>query len=150
MVREGSIHSIFGGPHIGGEIKNAMEKYAREAKERPLTNVNHISERPPKIFKGENVAIVFSEEDARWVHHPHNDALVVNVKIGARNIHRVFIDDESSVNILYYECYKKMGLLDKDMTPKDTHVYSFTGDSLRIKGTIKLPITLGEDPASAT
>ena len=64
VVREGSNHSIFGGPHVGGESKNAMEKYAREAKERPLTNVNHLSERPPKLFKGENVAIVFSEEDA--------------------------------------------------------------------------------------
>ena len=72
------------------------------------------------------------------------------MKIGARNIHRVFVDDGSLVNILYYECYKKMGLLDKDMIPKDTHVYIFTRDSLIIKGTIKLHVTLGEDLASAT
>ena len=43
-----------------------------------------------------------------------------------------------------------MGLLDKDMIPNDTHVYNFMGDSLRIKGIIKLPVTLGEDPASTT
>ncbi|KAK1363262.1 hypothetical protein POM88_038823 [Heracleum sosnowskyi] len=150
FVREEIIHTIFGGPHIGGNGRNAMERYVREAQHPPLTNVNHLSERPPKLFKGEDIQIIFSEEDARWVHHPHSDALVVNVRIGSRNVHRVFVDTGSSVNILYYGTYKKMGFLDKELTQGTTHIYGFTGDSVRVKGTIRLPLTLGEGTLSAT
>ena len=87
--REGSIQTICGGPHIGGESQNAMDKYVKEARQRPLTNVNNLSLRPPKVFKGELSDITFTEEDAKWVHHPHNDALVVNIRIGSMNVHRV-------------------------------------------------------------
>ena len=86
-TREGSIHTIFGGPHIGGTGRYAMKKYVEEAMDKPLTNVSHISEMPPKMFKGEDTQIIFSEEDARWVHHPHSDALVVNIRIGSRSVH---------------------------------------------------------------
>ncbi|KAK1356083.1 hypothetical protein POM88_049339 [Heracleum sosnowskyi] len=150
FVREASIHTIFGGPHIGGNGRNAMDRYVREAQHPPLTNVNHLSERPPKLFKGEDIQIFFSEEDAKWVHHPHSDALVVSVRIGSRNVHRVFVDNGISVNILYYGTYKKMGLLDKELIQGTTHIYGFTGDSVRVKGTIKLSLTLGEGSVSVT
>lgn len=101
FVREGSIRTIVGGPHLAGDSNKAMERYAREAKTRPLTNVNHLDDRPPRLFKGETADITFSEEDAKWVHHPHNDALVVTIGIGTQNVHRVFVDNGSSVNILY-------------------------------------------------
>ena len=34
-----------------------MERYAKEAKDYPLTNVNHLSARPPRVFKGETMDI---------------------------------------------------------------------------------------------
>ena len=58
-----------------------MDMYVKEARQRPLRNVNNLSLRPPKVFKGEATHITFTEEDAKWVHHPHNDALVVNIRI---------------------------------------------------------------------
>lgn len=30
------------------------------------------------------------------------------------------------------------------------HIYGFTGDFVRVKGVIQLPLTLGEEPLSAT
>ena len=36
----------------------------------------------PKIAWRESLIIGFSEEDARCLHHPHNDALVVSVRVG--------------------------------------------------------------------
>ncbi|XP_063946129.1 uncharacterized protein LOC135151543 [Daucus carota subsp. sativus] len=105
VPRAGSIHMIIGGPYIGGESRKAMERYAQEAKSPPLTNVNHLSERPPKMFRGETMNIMFSEEDARWVHHPHSDALVVKVRIGSNNVHRVLVDNGSATNILSYDAF---------------------------------------------
>ena len=87
-----------------------MKNYAREAKGEPLTNVFHLSERPPKLFKGETMDITFTEEDAKQVHHPHNDALLITMVIGNMNVHRVLVDNGSSVNILMYSTYEKMGL----------------------------------------
>nr|XP_017228021.1 PREDICTED: uncharacterized protein LOC108203549 [Daucus carota subsp. sativus] len=150
FVREGSIRSIFGGPYTGGGSRKAMERYAKEAKDYSLTNVNHLSARAPRAFKGETMDITFTEDDARWVHHPHNDALVVAMRIATMNVHRVFVDNGSSVNILYYDTYKKMGLPDKDMTAENLYVYGFGGEAIKAKGTIRLPVILGEAPRTAT
>ncbi|XP_074362952.1 uncharacterized protein LOC141703295 [Apium graveolens] len=89
VPRAGSIHIILGGSHIGGDSRKAMDRYAREAKDKPLTNVNHLSQRPPELFEREADDIVFKENDAKWVHYPHTDALVIKMKIGTRiNLNR--------------------------------------------------------------
>ena len=44
---------------------------------------------------------VFTETGESWVHHPHEDALVITTKIANSLIHQVLIDSGSSVNILY-------------------------------------------------
>ena len=141
---------IMGGQHLGGTSKKAMERYGREAKGQPLTNVLHLIQRPPKRFKGEKDDITFTEKDAQWVHHPHSDSLVIKVRIGTRNVHRVLCDCGSAVNILLYDAYRKMGLQEKDLLPTIIHVYGFTGDAALVKGMVKLPISLGEEPRIAT
>ena len=98
---------------MGGESRNAMDRYVKKSRQQPLTNVNNLSLRPPKLFKGEATEITFTEEDAKWIHHPHNNALVVNIRIGSMNVHRVFIDNGSSVNVLYYSTFQKMGIRKK-------------------------------------
>ncbi|XP_074359696.1 uncharacterized protein LOC141699750 [Apium graveolens] len=94
--------------------------------------------------------IAFREADARWVHHPHNDALVISFQIGTKNIHRAFVDNGRSANILYYITFKKMGLPDLDMSGEDSWVYGFSGVGVRVMGSIRLPCTLGESPLSVT
>ncbi|XP_074322718.1 uncharacterized protein LOC141659690 [Apium graveolens] len=128
----------------------ALAKYAREARFRPLTNIHRVETRPPKVFKGESMDITFRETDARWVHHPHNDALVISIQIGIKNVHRAFVDNGSSANILYYSTFKKMGLPDQDMSGEDSWVYGFSGAGVRVMGSIRLPCTLGESPLSVT
>ncbi|XP_074347268.1 uncharacterized protein LOC141686111 [Apium graveolens] len=116
-VRAKSIHTIIGGPYIGGSSQNTMKNYAHEARGPILTNVCNMSERPPKYFKGESAFVTFREVDARHVHHPHNDALVVNALIGGTNVYRMLVDNGSSVNILAYSTYQKMGLVDSELLP---------------------------------
>ena len=40
-----------------------------------------------KIARIDNLIIEFSEEDTRRLHHPHDDALVVSIRVGDYNIH---------------------------------------------------------------
>ena len=56
----------------------------------------------PKMVRIDNPIIEFLEEDVRCLHHPYDDALVVSIRVGNYNTHRVLIDNESSANILYY------------------------------------------------
>lgn len=65
-------------------------------------------------------------------------------------MHRILIDNGSSVNILAYTTFQKMGLLDKELLPTNNELYGFTGNPVQITGRIKLPLTLGEDPIMAT
>ena len=56
----------------------------------------------PKMLRIDNPVIGFSEDDARRLHHPHDDTLVVSLQIGDYNMHWVLVDNGSSADILYY------------------------------------------------
>ena len=60
----------------------------------------------PKMARIDNPIIRFSEENARHLHHPHNDALIVSKRIGDYNTHRVLVNNGSSTNILYYPAFQ--------------------------------------------
>ncbi|XP_074351902.1 uncharacterized protein LOC141691053 [Apium graveolens] len=133
VTRAGSIHIILGGSHIGGDSRKAMDRYSREVKDKPLTNINHLSQRPPELFQKEADNIVFRENDAKWVHYPHIDALVIKMKIEMVNVHREMVDTGSSADVLTYDAYKKLGLLDRELTSTGGHLYGFTGNSIGVK-----------------
>ena len=56
----------------------------------------------PKMPRVDNPIIGFSEEDARRLHHPHDNVLVVSIRVGDYNTYQVLVDNGSSANILYY------------------------------------------------
>ena len=53
----------------------------------------------------DNLAISFTEEDARQLHHLHDDALVISLLIVDFNTRRVLVDNGSSIDILYYPAF---------------------------------------------
>ena len=59
----------------------------------------------PKIARRESPIIRFSEEDARRLHHPHDDAMVVSIWIEDYTMHRVLVNNGSSADILYYPAF---------------------------------------------
>ena len=54
----------------------------------------------------DNPIIGFSEEYAQRLHHPHDNALVVNIRVGDYNTYRVLVDNGSSTDILYYPVFQ--------------------------------------------
>ena len=46
--------------------------------------------------------IVFIDKDAKRLHHPHDDAIVITLAIANYTTKRVSIDNGSSADILYY------------------------------------------------
>ena len=68
--------TIIGGLHLAKESHHACDKYANDAKNPPV-QVHRTEVQPIKQAQRELEDIVFREADARWVHHPHTDALVI-------------------------------------------------------------------------
>ena len=70
--------------------------------------------------------------------------------IGNVNVHRLLVDNGSSVNILAYSAYQRMKMADKDMMACYNELYGFTGNAVQIVGRVRLPITLGVEPRAVT
>ena len=109
-----------------------------------LTNASNLDKRPTKDFKEENDDITFSDSDAHLIHHPHFDALVITVMMANNNVHRILVDNGSSIDILYYQTFQKMGLKVNDLKPSPNPIYGFIGDSVTPMGVISLPMTVGD------
>ena len=58
---------------------------------------------PPRMIRVDEPAIVFTDEDLRRLHHPHDDAIVIILAIANYTTRRVLIDNGSLVDILYYQ-----------------------------------------------
>ena len=143
----GDIRTVYRGPYIGGDSQQARDRYAREARTPPLTNMHHLEEKPSKSFKKEIEDITFTNADGQWVHHPHNDPLFITTTIGNMNVPQTLVNNGSSVDILYLGAYEQMGLGLHQLTPTPTPLYGFPGDSLTPVGSIKLAITVGILPS---
>ena len=60
----------------------------------------------PKMARVDNLMVRFSKENARRLHHIHNDALVVSIWVGDYNTHRVLVDNESVADFLDYSVFQ--------------------------------------------
>ena len=54
------------------------------------------------MIRDDELAIIFMNEDARRLHHPHDDAIVITLIIANYTTRRVLIDNRSLADILYY------------------------------------------------
>jgi hypothetical protein len=63
-------------------------------------NVEKKRPRPEKI-------IAFSEKDRGDVQGPHDDVIVLFLKINTHRVKRVLVDTDSSADILYLDAFKK-------------------------------------------
>ena len=61
--------------------------------------MHRIDECPVKSARQELEEVVFTKVDARWVHHPHSDVLVIIAKVTNSNVHRMLVDNGSVVDI---------------------------------------------------
>ena len=100
----------------------------------------------PKIARKESPIIGFLEEDARHLHHPHDDALVVSIRIEDYNMHRVLVDNGSSADILYYPTFQQMGIDRERLIPTNAFLIGFGGIRVLPLGAITLSVVVSDYP----
>ena len=103
-------------------------------------------EREFKRSKKESSLILgFSDEDKRGTIQPHDDALVVTLRIGGFDVKRVLVDPGIAVEVMYPDLYKGLNLRMEDLTTYDSPLISFKGKTVVPKGQIRLPIQTGSE-----
>ena len=56
------------------------------------------------------LVVTFMDEDAKRIHHPHDDEIITNLLIADYTTRRVLVDNESSIDILYYLAFQQIRL----------------------------------------
>ncbi|XP_058198406.1 uncharacterized protein LOC131313929 [Rhododendron vialii] len=71
--------------------------------------------------------ITFTERNLEHVQTPHFDALVVTVQIGVHDVRRILINQGSSVEVMYYDLFKKLDLPESALQPAEVSLIGFNG-----------------------
>ncbi|XP_030930890.1 uncharacterized protein LOC115956728 [Quercus lobata] len=134
----GTIHVILAAPGRTGSFPSRVLSVARlSAEDR---------EREFKMSKkGSFLIFGFSDEDKKGTIQPHDDALVVTLRIGGFDVRRVLVDPGSAVEVMYPDLYKGLNLRPEDLTAYDSPLISFEGKTVVPKGQIRLPIQTGSE-----
>ena len=127
-----------------GSSRKAQKTYLRMVQNVQLTGS------VPKIVRMESLIIGFSEEDARRLHHPHDDALVVSIRVGDYNVHRVLVDNGSSADILYYPAFQQIGIDRRRLIPTNAPLVGFGGTRVFPIGAVTLLATTSDYPQQIT
>ena len=98
----------------------------------------------------DNPVIGFIEEDAWRLHHPHNDVLVVSIRVGDYNTHQVLMDNGSSVDILYYPAFQQMRIERERLVPTNTPLVWFRGIRVYPLDAVTLPVIVSDYPQEIT
>ena len=87
----------------------------------------------------------FSDEDKVGTIQPHDDALVVTLRIVGFDMKRVLVDQGSAVEVMYPDLYKWMNLKPEYLSAYDSPLVSFKGKTVTPRGQIGLPIQTNLD-----
>ena len=69
-----------------------------------------------RVKIGISLVLGFSDEDKLGTIQPHDDALVVTLRISGYNVKRVMIDQGNVVEIMYPNLYKGLNLKPESLT----------------------------------
>ena len=87
----------------------------------------------------------FLDEDKVGTIQPHDDALMVTLRIGGYDVRRVMVDQGSAVDIMYPDLYKGLGLKPEHLTTYSSPLVSFEERMVVPKGQIRLLVQVGTD-----
>ena len=132
-----------------GEIKMIIEGMSigssSKAKKNYLQIVQNIQlfGRPLKMIREDELDIVFMDEDAKRLRHPHDDAIVITLTIANYITRRVLVENGSSTDIFYYLAFQQMKINKELLRPMNVPLIGFEGMKVLPLGTISLPIVVG-------
>ena len=97
----------------------------------PTEHDNRESKKAKKIA---SPVLGFSDEDKVRTIQPHDNAMVVTLKIGGYDVRRVLVDRGRVVEVIYPDLYKGLNLKPEDLTAYNSPLISFEGKTVTPRG----------------
>nr|XP_027118612.1 uncharacterized protein LOC113735828 [Coffea arabica] len=134
----GVINTIAGGP-AGGDSHTARRH------NRPPPTGESSTKRLNMYEK-----IIYGPEDAFPLASNNHEAIVIEVITCNYKVKKVYIDNGSAIDVLYYKTFKEFQLEDRQLVPVRTPLIGFAGPPVRPEGMITLMVTVGVSPKCRT
>ncbi|XP_021823259.1 uncharacterized protein LOC110764568 [Prunus avium] len=138
------ISTISGGLTLAGASNRSIKQYVRAAQYPQVLGIE--SSRHTKMPKVRWEPITFSEEEEEGIIYPHNDPMIIRADIAEFDVGRILIDNGSSVNVIFADAFKELGIDDSQVNRQLSPLLSFSGDLVQPIGSVSLPISFGTAP----
>ena len=89
---------------------------------------------PKRVKTNVPLVLSFSDADKQGTIQPHDDALVVTLRICGYDVKKVMVDQGSAAEIMYLDLYKGLGLKPEDLMTYSSPLVSFEGKMVVPKG----------------
>ena len=103
------------------------------------------NQKPKRARMERSLVMGFSDEDKIGTIQPHDDALVITLRIRGYDMKRVMVDQGSAAEIMYPDLYKGLNLKAQDLTPYSSLLVSFKEKIIIPKGQVRLPVQTGSE-----
>ena len=103
------------------------------------------SHEPKRARLDQPLVMGFSDEDKIGTIQPHDDALVIILRIGGYDVKRVMVDQGSAAEIMYPDIFKGLNLRAEDLMPYNSPLVSFEGKAIIPNGQIRLLVQTGSE-----
>ena len=100
------------------------------------------SREPKRAKLNRSLVTGFSDEDKIGTVQPHDDTLVITLRIGGYDVKRVMVDQGNAAKIMYPDLFKELNLKTEDLIPYKSPLVSFEGKIIIPKGQVRLPVQI--------
>ena len=124
------IHNLLCSSILLGSYRSEIQKAAHLRRSFSISDSVHLA--PVCLARGgvQERTISFSNSDLKDVQLPHNDPLVITLRIGNYDVQRVLVDQRSFAEVMYQDLYEKLGLGEADLASFTSPIFGFFQGSL--------------------
>ena len=122
-----TINVIFAAPGRTGSCPSRVMSMSSYSDDDPNSMPKRIKTNVPPMLS-------FSDAGKLGTIQPHDDALVVTLRIGGYDIKRVMVNQGRAAEIMYPDLYKGLGLKHEDLATYSSPLVSFKGKMVVLKG----------------
>lgn len=141
--KEDVIHTTSGGITLGGLSNQLRKNYVRKISKQSAAGIILMSHMSSGEKANHYPDVTFGKSDEVGVIYPHDDPLVVTMKLATKWVARILIDIGSSSNIFISRSFEKMDLGDVTIKPIHMPMFEFAREVVVPVGSVIFSVVAG-------